>query len=135
MRPIGCPETSVRNYHYTLRNSPEDSSSQLLRGGSLKSHIVLLLIKIELNPYLLMHIYCTYCLQTVYVSAHFEPSSRRQIHGNICEVWNYVIQGGPKVGIHHHTVLILYTYFWSTLHMRFFVRSMALLNTDSFSSH
>ena len=23
---LGCPETSVRNYHYTLRNSPEERS-------------------------------------------------------------------------------------------------------------
>jgi hypothetical protein len=35
--PIGCPETSVRNYYYTLRKSPEERSSQLLRGGNLKS--------------------------------------------------------------------------------------------------
>jgi hypothetical protein len=28
---------SVRNYHYSLRNDPEERSSQLLRGGSLKS--------------------------------------------------------------------------------------------------
>jgi hypothetical protein len=24
MRPIGCPETSVRDYHYSLRNDPEE---------------------------------------------------------------------------------------------------------------
>ena len=30
MRPIGCPETSVRNYHYLLRNNPEERSSYLL---------------------------------------------------------------------------------------------------------
>ena len=35
--PIGCPETSVRNYHYSLRNTPEQGSSYLLCGGSLKS--------------------------------------------------------------------------------------------------
>jgi len=29
--------TSVRNYHYSLRNNPEERSSHLLRGGSLKS--------------------------------------------------------------------------------------------------
>jgi len=23
--PIGCPETSVRNYHYSLRNNPATS--------------------------------------------------------------------------------------------------------------
>jgi hypothetical protein len=26
--PIGCPETSVRNYRYSLRNNPEERSSQ-----------------------------------------------------------------------------------------------------------
>jgi hypothetical protein len=34
---IGCPETSVSNYHYLLSNNPEERSSLLLRGGSLKS--------------------------------------------------------------------------------------------------
>ena len=28
MGPIGCPETSVINYHYSLRNNPEERSSQ-----------------------------------------------------------------------------------------------------------
>jgi hypothetical protein len=37
MGPIGCPEMSVRNYHYSLRNNPEERSSRLLRGGILKS--------------------------------------------------------------------------------------------------
>ena len=37
--PIGCAETSVRNYHYSLRHSPEGRSSHLLRGGRLKSQI------------------------------------------------------------------------------------------------
>jgi len=31
-----CPETSVRYYHYTLRNSAQQLSSHLFRGGSLK---------------------------------------------------------------------------------------------------
>jgi hypothetical protein len=35
--PTRSPETSVRNYHYSLRNNPDESSSHLLRGGSLKS--------------------------------------------------------------------------------------------------
>jgi len=39
MGPIGCPEKSVSNYHYTLRNNSEEGRSQLLRGGSLKSGI------------------------------------------------------------------------------------------------
>jgi hypothetical protein len=37
MGPIGWPETSVRNYHYSLCNNPEERSSNLLRGGRLKS--------------------------------------------------------------------------------------------------
>jgi len=31
MGPIGCPETSVRNYHYSLRNNPEEGNFQLHR--------------------------------------------------------------------------------------------------------
>ena len=31
------PETSVRNYHYSVSNNPEERSSHLLRGGGLKS--------------------------------------------------------------------------------------------------
>ena len=38
MTPICCPETSVINYHYSVRNNAENVSSQLLQGGSLKSH-------------------------------------------------------------------------------------------------
>jgi hypothetical protein len=37
MELICCSETSVRNYHYSLRNNPEERSSHLLSGGSLKS--------------------------------------------------------------------------------------------------
>jgi hypothetical protein len=39
MGPTGCPETSVGNYHYSLRNNPEERSSHLLRGGGLKSYL------------------------------------------------------------------------------------------------
>ena len=35
----GCPETSVTNYQSTPRNIPEEHSSRLPRGGSLKSRI------------------------------------------------------------------------------------------------
>jgi hypothetical protein len=40
MAPKSGPETLVRNFHYSLRNDPEERSSHLLRGGSLKSHAV-----------------------------------------------------------------------------------------------
>ena len=36
MGPIGCPEKSARNYHYSLRNNLEDISSKLRLVGSLK---------------------------------------------------------------------------------------------------
>jgi hypothetical protein len=39
MYPIGCPETSVRNYHYSLGNNSEGCNSHLLRGRSLKPRI------------------------------------------------------------------------------------------------
>jgi len=34
-----CPEMSVKNYHYSLRNNPEERSSHLLHSGSLNSRI------------------------------------------------------------------------------------------------
>jgi hypothetical protein len=37
--PLSCPETSVRNYYYSLINSPEENSSHLLGGGRLRSPI------------------------------------------------------------------------------------------------
>jgi hypothetical protein len=41
MGPLGCPKTSLRKYHYLLHNSPEEHSSHLLCGRSLKSRIQL----------------------------------------------------------------------------------------------
>jgi len=35
--PMDCPETSVRNCHYSLCNKPEERRYHLLRSGSLKS--------------------------------------------------------------------------------------------------
>ena len=37
MGMTGCPKMFVRNYHYSLPNNPDEQSSQLLRGKSLKS--------------------------------------------------------------------------------------------------
>jgi len=36
MVPRGCPETSVRNYHFTMREVQKDRKSHLHRGGNLK---------------------------------------------------------------------------------------------------
>jgi hypothetical protein len=47
MGPIGCRETSARNYHYLLRNNPEERSSlglgllvvfPVLSGGTKNNH-------------------------------------------------------------------------------------------------
>jgi len=42
MVPIGFPETSVRNYHYELRNTPEERITPRrkteIKHSSLKSH-------------------------------------------------------------------------------------------------
>jgi hypothetical protein len=40
MGPIGCPETTLRNYHFSLRNNSEERNSHLVRGGSLKSRVI-----------------------------------------------------------------------------------------------
>ena len=37
MCPVGCPETTITNYHYLLRNGPQERSSHILRDGILKS--------------------------------------------------------------------------------------------------
>ena len=42
MGPIWCPETSVRNYQSSLNKNPEERNSQLFRGGSLKSLLMLI---------------------------------------------------------------------------------------------
>ena len=38
--PIVCPETSIRNYHYSPHNNPEERSSQLFRCRSLISPVM-----------------------------------------------------------------------------------------------
>jgi hypothetical protein len=49
MGQIDCLETSVGNYHYWLRNKPEQRGSQPLRGGSLTSRVVFLEFKSKLS--------------------------------------------------------------------------------------
>jgi len=52
MGPIGCPETSVGNYHYSLRYNPEERSLQLLGGGSLKLRTIdLLTLKLQASEH------------------------------------------------------------------------------------
>jgi hypothetical protein len=45
MEPIAYPETSVTNYHYSLRNNPEERSPESSRGGRLQSRIHYIVFK------------------------------------------------------------------------------------------
>jgi hypothetical protein len=42
MGPTRCTETSVKDYHPTLLNIPEEGRSHQHRGGSLKSQYLLI---------------------------------------------------------------------------------------------
>jgi hypothetical protein len=61
--------TPVRNYHYSLRNNPEEHSSQLLRGGSLISRVVLIV-------YLRLHKQPTYCPLELNFHGNYDRSPR-----------------------------------------------------------
>jgi len=47
--PIRCPETLVRNFHYSLRNNQEQRSSLPLPGGSLKTRLAFVFAHILLH--------------------------------------------------------------------------------------
>jgi hypothetical protein len=50
---LSRPEMSVQNYHYSLRNNPEERRFHLLRSGSLKSRIfVYLFVCLSVCPIL-----------------------------------------------------------------------------------
>jgi hypothetical protein len=80
MGPIGCPETSVRNYQYSLHNSPGQYSSHRLRGGSFKSRLnpkistwlsfsvrfhdkIPIILVVRCNIYLLPYVYVLHTLR------------------------------------------------------------------------
>ena len=66
--PIGVPETSVRNYHYLLRNNPAGRSSCLLREGSLKSRTKIFLVPPDCiyRDKIIYFIWCTAFVLYVY---------------------------------------------------------------------
>jgi hypothetical protein len=53
MGPIGCPESSVRNLHYVLRNDPEERGSPVLvyylDKNFVKSNIRVAILNLLLN--------------------------------------------------------------------------------------
>ena len=60
MGSIGFPETSVRNYHYSVCNNPEEQRSRLPRGGSVKSCIVFqgMVFVVTIGHYNVRAIFC-----------------------------------------------------------------------------
>ena len=72
MAPKGCPETSVTNYRYSLRNGPEERSLHPLHDGSLKSrHITchplssLVIFYLPLSSFV-----STYHLSSLFIPCH-----------------------------------------------------------------
>jgi hypothetical protein len=67
---IDCPETSVRNYHYSLRNDPEERTSQHYIDTTVRSESRCALIK-QLHTLPVLHF--NRCLTTEYseTTAHF----------------------------------------------------------------
>jgi len=49
MEPIGCPEALVRNYHYLLRNNPEEYSSRGLDLSNSGLGRVRVVVDMEMN--------------------------------------------------------------------------------------
>jgi hypothetical protein len=70
--PIGCPETSVRKYHYSLRNNPEQHSSQVLRGVNLKSRTYTRTSTVH---------------RTAHKSLHNRHVKQKNLHEYVCMVW------------------------------------------------
>jgi len=62
MGPIGCPEPSVRNYKYPLRNIPEERSSYPFRGASLHSSHITDYLHRQTDRQLLLAIYFLFAL-------------------------------------------------------------------------
>jgi hypothetical protein len=93
--PIGCPKTSVINYHFSPRNDPEERSSQPLRGRRLKSHLsnIFLISTKFLPPFPppYKHLYSTLYYAT---TAFFHISSKFIVHW-----FNSIILGTDNIVI------------------------------------
>ena len=77
---LGCPETSVRNYHYSLHYNPEECSSHLLCIGSLKSLIVITCFasctyNIDCRGHMITQLHRKYLLHNAHFKVH-KPSEK-----------------------------------------------------------
>jgi len=91
MGPMGCPETSVRNYHYSLRNIPEEHSSQKamcspkLRYSHLLWHCAITKdYTMRVWPPLFAQILCTHQRCTIFknitnISKFYEPEGWQEV--------------------------------------------------------
>ena len=83
---LGCPETSIRNYHYLLRSNTEERSFHLI-GGSLKSPFVFLIL---LFP--LIHIFVTgTCNLVVNLYSVILSSAQEIITSQTCFGHSYIL--------------------------------------------
>jgi hypothetical protein len=75
MGPIGCPEKSVRNYHYPLRNNPEEHNSHLFRQS--RTHT-----RLYLQAFLCEHLFYVYdlCIRTSQPKGIFPSHIRSTLH-------------------------------------------------------
>ena len=80
MGPIACPETSVRNYNYSLRNDPEEHGFHLLSGGSLKSQ------NHEVVPAVLHYAYDNSDFRTLFFISYSRKETIRKL--DILQSWD-----------------------------------------------
>jgi len=80
MGPIGCPKTSVKNYHYTLRQITEERGYDLLRGGSLKSHKLIVFIT-DMKVF----------------TARYELSFNKTVYASISHIYSLVFKGSREI--------------------------------------
>jgi hypothetical protein len=75
---IVSPETSVRNYHNSLRNKAEECSSCLLRSGSLKSNNIATAFKDDLHDFYFItnHFWDTLLVAQLVEALRYKPEGR-----------------------------------------------------------
>jgi len=95
----------VTNYHYTLRNDPEECGPQLPRGGSLKSNIILLVPVTRRNP--------TTCITYLYVINHLVRIRNRKKPFCLVSIHHHIKPSLPFRCSNHNFTDYAYMHVWS----------------------